>query len=218
MSPDHILFDLGLGSHQLSDASRAFSFASPASLKVAYGELNSLPPARLQSLNALERHLGYPPDVADILSGLTAADLAELIRFYGEERYAQRVAQALKASLPIPDGRRLAQTVADALPSGYEHGRIHPATRTFQALRLAVNRELEVLEIALPQALELLKPGGVVAVISFHSLEDRIVKQFFRAHKAELEILTKKPVRAGESEVKKNPRSRSAKLRAAKKL
>lgn len=214
----HILFDLGIGTHQLGDAERGFSFASPGPLAMAYGQLESLPPAQVPALNALERHLGYLPDVPDLLGSLSAVDLAHVIHWYGEERYAERIARALKQHLPLKSGGALAQAVADAVPSGYERGRIHPATRTFQALRLAVNRELEALEAALPQAVELLQTGGVLAAISFHSLEDRCVKQFFRSHKDQLEILTKKPLRAGEGEVRENPRSRSAKLRAVRKL
>ncbi len=213
----HILFDLGIGSHQLADPNRGFSFASGAELGMAYGELAALPPAKVAALNALQNHRGYLPDVSDILSGLTAADLAEVIRFYGEERYAERIARALKQSLPISSAKELAHLITDAVPGSYEHGRIHPATRTFQALRIATNRELEALEVALPQALDLLLPQGVLAVISFHSLEDRIVKNFVRQHKDALEILTKKPTRAGQAEIQRNPRSRSAKLRAARK-
>ncbi len=213
----HILFDLGLGSHQLSDAERGFSFAAEGSLTMAYGQLGDLPPAKIPALNALERHLGYLPDVPDLLGSLSAADLAHVIRLYSEERHAEAVARAVKKHLPLETPKALAQVIAEAVPSGYERGRIHPATRTFQALRLAVNRELEALEAALPQAVPLLQPQGVIAVISFHSLEDRLVKQFFRSHKNQLEILTKKPVRAGEEEVRANPRSRSAKLRAARK-
>ena len=213
----HILFDLGIGSHQLGDTSRGFSFASPGPLTMAYGKLQRLPAAQLESLNSLERHLGYLPDAADILRGLAKSDLVELITFYGEERYARRVASAIKRSLPITTAKHLAEVIEEALPGAYEHGRLHPATRTFQALRLAVNRELESLAAALPQAVDLLKVGGVLAVISFHSLEDRIVKQFFRSRKGELEIATKKPIRASQEEIRENPRSRSARLRAAKK-
>lgn len=213
----HILFDLGIGTHQLGDAERGFSFASPGPLTMAYGQLESLPSAQVPALNALERHVGYLPDVPDLLGGLSATDLAHVIHWYGGERYAKRIAKALKQHLPLKSPKSLAQAVADAVPSGYERGRIHPATRTFQALRLAVNRELEAVEAALPQAVELLQPGGVLAVTAFHSLEDRLVKQFFRSHKDQLEILTKKPVRASEGEVSQNPRARSAKLRAARK-
>lgn len=213
----HILFDLGVGSHQLGDQARAFSFASSGPLTMAYGELTHLPPAKLAAITALEKHLGYLPDVSDLLAGLTQSDLSDLIQLYGEERYANRIARAMKRQLPLGSAKQLAHVIADALPHSYERGRLHPATRTFQALRLAVNRELEALEAALPQAVTMLRPAGILAVISFHSLEDRIIKQFFRGHK-ELEIITKKPQRASEVELRQNPRARSAKLRAARKI
>lgn len=213
----HILFDLGLGSHQLADESRGFSFASPGPLVMAYGELKQLPLSQLQSLNWLEKKLGYPPDAADVIQFLSEEELSELIRHYGEERYASRIARALKRIPPLANAKTFAQVIAAALPTYYERGRIHPATRTFQALRLAVNRELEALQAALPQAVGLLHPGGVLAVISFHSLEDRIVKNFFRDHKDALEILTIKPITATDEEISRNPRSRSAKLRAVRK-
>lgn len=214
----HILFDLGLGSHQLADKSRGFSFASHGPLVMAYGELKQLPLSQLQPLNWLEKKLGYPPDAADIIQFLSEGELSELIRHYGEERYASRIARALKRTPPLASAQALAQVIAGAVPATYEHGRINSATRTFQALRLAVNRELEALQAALPQAVALLHPGGVLAVISFHSLEDRIVKNFFRDHKDALEILTIKPITATEAEKARNPRSRSAKLRAVLKI
>lgn len=213
----HILFDLGLGSHQLADKSRGFSFASHGPLVMAYGELKQLPLSQLQPLNWLEKKLGYPPDAADIIQFLSEGELSELIRHYGEERYASRIARALKRTPPLTSAQALAQVIAGAVPATYEHGRINSATRTFQALRLAVNRELEALQAALPQAVALLHPGGVLAVISFHSLEDRIVKNFFRDHKDALEILTIKPITATDEEISRNPRSRSAKLRAVRK-
>lgn len=214
---NHILFDLGLGSHQLDSDQRGFSFRSPALVRMAYGSLEKLPPAQLASLNQLEWRLQRLPEVMDILEFMSEPELAELLRFYGEERYAKRIARALQlVTLPV-SAQALAQAVVAAVPAHYERGRIHPATRTFQALRLAVNRELEVLTSALPQAVELLSPNGVLAVISFHSLEDRIVKNFLRAHSDTLVTLTKKPTTASAEEIAINPRARSAKLRAAQK-
>lgn len=214
ISVNHILFDLGVGSHQLSDDTRGFSFSSPVSLSMIYGGEPALPEAKIAALNALERHLGHLPDVPDILAGLADKDLEEVIHFYGEERYAKRIARTIKQHRPLEHSEALANVIAKTIP----RGKIHAATRTFQALRLAVNRELEVLEAALPQALKILKPGGVIIVISFHSLEDRIVKKFFRSQRETFEILTKKPVRASDEEVRMNPRSRSAKLRAVRKM
>ena len=142
-------------------------------------------------------------------------------REYGEERFAGRISRRIveeRASRPILSNTRLAQIVTDALPG---RGKIHPATRTFQAIRIYLNGELDALEQALPEAISMLKSGGRICVISFHSLEDRIVKFEFRRwdrQEGMLRILTRKPVRPGIEEVRRNPRSRSAKLRAAEKL
>jgi 16S rRNA (cytosine1402-N4)-methyltransferase len=212
----HILFDLGLGSHQLSDMVRGFSFKSRGPLSMQYGRLVNLPPAEVAALNYLTKYLADYPDAADLIRELTLTDLAEVIRYYGEERYAGRIARALKETRGEGTAGEIAQAIANAVPAGYEHGRLHPATRTFQALRLAVNRELEALTQALPQAALLLTPGGVMAVISFHSLEDRIVKKFFRT--SQLTTLTAKPIRPGPKEIAANPRARSAKLRAVQKM
>lgn len=232
----HVLFDLGFASHQLLDHARGFSFASATSLAMRYGEGDNLPAAQIAALNRVSKRLGYHPDVPDLLEALTAEELAQVLRAYGEERYARRVAAAIKETTPLPaTATALADVVRQAVPSQYERGRIHPATRTFQALRVAVNRELEALEQALPQALELLAETGKLAVISFHSLEDRIVKRWMRAEakgcicppvqpictcgrSPRVEIVTKKPVRASASELTQNPRARSAKLRVARKI
>lgn len=216
----HVLFDLGLGSHQIDDPSRGFSFVSSGPLLMKYGQVEKLPPAQLSWLNHLERTLGHLPEAVEILAVAQAAQLEELISHYGEERFASWIAQAIKRREAVPiTAVELTQLIARAVPPGYERGRINPATRTFQALRLAVNRELEVLQAALPQALELLTPGGILTVISFHSLEDRIVKQFMRSRQeTNLTILTKHPIRAEPDERQRNPRARSAKLRAARKV
>lgn len=227
---NHILFDLGVGSHQLADTTRGFSFQGSGVLTMRYASTPStgsgrasstraaekLPPAQIEALNVLERRLGELPDVIDLLQYLSADDLAQILRVYGEERYARRIASALKEQGHVPTrADELARSVAAAVPAGYRRGRLHPATRTFQALRLAVNRELEALAAALPQAVELLRANGVLGVISFHSLEDRIVKRFFKSE-PRLAVLTRKPVVAGEAEVAHNPRARSAKFRAAR--
>lgn len=231
----HILFDLGVGSHQLSDHGRGFSFQQGEELSMRYGDQTGLPPAQLPALNQLQQSLGYLPDVPDILTGLSARDLAHVIRNYGEERYAGPIARALNEAQALTTTQALAAVISSAVPASYRLGRLHPATRTFQALRLAVNRELEALQVALPQAFELTKIGGLIAVISFHSLEDRIVKRFFAqgarvcicppeqpmctcSRQRDLEVLTKKPVVATAAELQRNPRSRSAKLRVARVL
>jgi len=209
----NVLFDLGIGSHQLSDNARGFSFQSEAPLVMRYGQSAASVPADFKALNDLERFIGHPPDADEIIQKMRQDDLADLIRHYGEERYAGRVARLIKERQPAT-AKELASAVMAAVPGRYAHGRIHPATRTFQALRLAVNRELESLASVLPQAVDLLAPDGQLAVISFHSLEDRIVKQFMKSN-PRLTVLTKKPVQASEAERQANPRSRSAKLRVA---
>jgi 16S rRNA (cytosine1402-N4)-methyltransferase len=212
----HVLFDLGVGSHQLDDAVRAFSFSSTGPLSMQFGMTAGLPPAQVQGLNYLEQRLGHPPDVAEIIQKLHEDELADVLYRYGDERYSRLIARALKQS-PLPaTGKQLAERIADAVPNRYMHGRIHPATRTFQALRMAANRELEVLEAALPQAADLLKSGGMLGVISFHSGEDRIVKRFIKSATT-IKAVTKKPIVATPEECAKNPRARSAKLRLARK-
>ena len=142
---------------------------------------------------------------------------------YGEERFARRIARAIiekRKYKPISTTNQLIDIIQESVPFWYQRKRIHFATRTFQALRIAVNDELNSLQKVLPQIIEVIEPGGIIAIISFHSLEDRIVKNFFREekNKKSLEIITKKPIEATEEEVSSNPRSRSAKLRVAKKI
>jgi 16S rRNA (cytosine1402-N4)-methyltransferase len=143
-------------------------------------------------------------------------ELADLIYEYGEERRSRRIARAIVRGRPVTTTGQLARIVASAAPA-MKQDRIHPATRTFQALRIHVNRELDEIKALMEAAPKLLKPSGRLVVISFHSLEDRIVKDGFRegSHNGIWTVLTKKPVVAGEEEIEKNPRSRSAKLRAA---
>lgn len=208
---DGILLDLGVSSHQLDTPERGFSFGSDGPLDMR------LDPTR-------------GPTAADLVNGLEERELADLIYRYGEERGSRRIARLIverRAQRPFSTTSELAALVARAIGRGGRE-RIHPATRTFQALRIAVNAELDQLEAALPQAVELLRPGGRLAVISFHSLEDRIVKQFFRAESGyggsanerpvRLSIVTKKPVEATEAEARDNPRARSAKLRVAERV
>lgn len=192
---DGILLDLGLSSDQLADDQRGFSFHSEGPLDLRFD------PRDGQS-------------AADLVNHCREADLADLIYRYGEERQSRRIARTIVESRPIGSAKQLADLVwrSTRHPS---RPRIHPATRTFQALRIAVNDELGSLERALRDHPGLLRPGGRIAIISFHSLEDRLVKHAFRDD-PRLEVVTKKPVTPSEAEVAANPRARSAKLRVAK--
>ena len=203
---DKVLFDLGWSSYQL-DAGRGFSLNSEEPLLMTYGKESD--PKGLTA--------------ATIVNEWAESSIADVIFGWGEERYSRRIAKQIverRASKPFVTANDLAETIYSAVPSNYRFGRIHPATRTFQALRIAVNDELGALSQGLQAAWQALRPGGRIAVISFHSIEDRIVKQTFAQWEKEGagKRLTKKPVTAGEEELAKNPRSRSAKLRVAEKL
>jgi len=197
---DGLLADLGLSSMQLEDASRGFSFDRPGPL-----DMRMDPHARTTA--------------AEIVNRTPERELADLIFKFGEERFSRRIARGMVKARPIRSTTELAQVVTRAIPSRTGLYHVHPATRTFMALRMAVNQELESLETFLSKALDVLAPGGRLVVLSFHSLEDRLVKHAFQAWKREgkAEVLTKKVVRPGEAELQSNPRSRSAKLRAAEK-
>ncbi len=192
---DGIVFDLGLSSMQLADPTRGFSFLGEGALDMRFDPSETT-------------------TAADLVNSLSERELADLIFEYGEERASRRIARALVAARPVRTAAQLARVIEKALG---RHGRLHPATRTFQALRIAVNRELQSLESALCQVPNVLTPNGRVVVIAFHSLEDRIVKNFLRGEKS-LRVLTKHPVRPARVEVLANARSRSAKLRAAEKI
>jgi 16S rRNA (cytosine1402-N4)-methyltransferase len=211
---DGILLDLGMSSIQLNSAERGFSFQSAGPLDMRFDPD--------QKINA-----GY------LVNEIPESELSYLLSKYGEERRARQVARSIVAARPIQNTKQLAEVVA-RVTSGGRSG-IHPATRSFQALRIAVNHELESLEAFLPQAVTALADGGRLAIISFHSLEDRLVKQFFQReskdclcpprqpvctceHLASLKVLSKKPIRPQESEIQENPRARSARLRVAEKL
>lgn len=216
---DGALFDLGVSSHQL-ESGRGFSFMrdEPLDMRMSPAE---------GTLSA-----------ADVVNTYTESDLAEIIRQYGEERYARQIARAIverRKSAPIRTTGELVETIISAVGGKYRGLDIHPATRTFQAIRIEVNKELEAIEAGVTGAIEHLKIGGRICVISFHSLEDRIVKKTFRklsghcecpprALKCEcgarriLQVLTKKPVTPSEKEIAENPRSRSAKLRCAERV
>ncbi len=214
-TPVHgILLDLGLSSYQLDSDARGFSFQRDAALDMRFSP--------------------YQETTADtIVNDLPEADLANLIWKYGEERQSRRIARRIVLDRPIRTTLELAHTIELAV--GGRHGRIHPATKTFQALRIAVNRELEHLERALEESLDLLGVNGRLVVISYHSLEDRIVKQFMRrestdclcppetpvcicGHAATLRLVNRKVVTPSDDEVKRNPRSRSARLRVAERI
>jgi 16S rRNA (cytosine1402-N4)-methyltransferase len=222
---DGVLFDLGLSSMQVDTPERGFSFQKDAALDMRFDPEGSL-------------------KAADLVNNLSQVELSNILFKYGEERKANKIARAIVRARPVETTGQLAEIVALTLTG---HGRstrkekarkarhLHPATRTFQALRIAVNKELDAIETSLPKALAALAPGGRLAVIAFHSLEDRIVKQFFRResrdcicpprqpictcdHRAGLVEITRRPLRASPEEIIQNPRARSARLRVAEKL
>ena len=197
---DGLLADLGLSSMQLEDASRGFSFDRPGPL-----DMRMDPHTRTTA--------------AELVNRTSERELADLIFRFGEERFSRRIARGMVKARPIRSTTELAQVVTRAIPSRTGLYHVHPATRTFMALRMAVNQELESLETFLSKALGVLAPGGRLVVLSFHSLEDRLVKHSLQAwgREGKAEILTRKVVRPGEAELESNPRSRSAKLRAAEK-
>ena len=202
MAPvDGILLDLGLSSDQLGDADRGFSFDAAGALDLRFDPTVGEPAWRL-------------------IEKMNEGQLADLIFKYGEERYSRRIARAIgggRRTEPVRTARQLAGLVRASVPRGRVRSRIDPATRTFQALRIAVNDELGSLKKGLDDFPNHLAPGGRVVVISFHSLEDRIVKETFRGD-PRYEKLTKKPLRPSRAEVQRNPRSRSAKLRVARRV
>jgi 16S rRNA (cytosine1402-N4)-methyltransferase len=211
---DGILFDLGVSSLQLDTAERGFSFHLDAPLNMRFDPKQGL-------------------TASDIVNSFSEQELAKLIERYGEERHSRRIAQHIVQNRPIATTVELACLVEQVL--GGKRAKIHPATRTFMALRIAVNSELQNLELALNQTLNLLRPGGRLTVISYHSLEDRIVKQFMRyaasscicppgtvicrcGHVPTLKLISRKVIKPTSLEIESNPRSRSAKLRIAERL
>ncbi|MCD6525512.1 MAG: 16S rRNA (cytosine(1402)-N(4))-methyltransferase RsmH [Desulfuromonas sp.] len=216
---DGMLLDLGVSSYQLDQAERGFSFRADAPLDMRMD--------RTASLTA-----------AEIVNECSVEELTLIFKKYGEERWARRIARKIervREENPIETTLQLADLIQNTVPGGRVPARIHPATRVFQALRIRVNDELECVAKGVEQGISLLKPGGVLAVISFHSLEDRIVKNIFKhrvapcvcpprlpicacGKKADVELLTRRAVRASEKEIAENPRSRSAVLRAVRRL
>ena len=193
-----ILADLGVSSAQFDTPERGFSFRHEADLDMRMDQRQDL-------------------TAATIVNYWDETDLANLIYTYGEERLSRRIARRIVEGRPFQTTTELAEMISRSVPGKYRHGRIHPATRTFQALRIAVNRELEGLETLLTRAPDWLLPGGRLAMISFHSLEDRMVKHRLK-DSPYLKVITKKPITATEDEVQANPRARSAKLRVAERL
>jgi len=199
-----IIFDLGMSSWHLGESGRGFSFLKDEPLDMRYGDSSKL---------SAEKILNYE----------SGREIERILQEYGEERFAKKIAEKIvetRRARTIGTTSQLVEIIRQAVPSGYQHQKIHYATRTFQAIRIAVNEELDNLKKVLPPAVEILKCGGKIVLISFHSLEDRIVKNFFREKAKEnvLTIITKKPVGPTKEEIKINFRSRSAKLRAAEKI
>jgi 16S rRNA (cytosine1402-N4)-methyltransferase len=211
---DGILLDLGLSSMQLDDPQRGFAFKEDGPLDMRF-----------------DPREGFT--AAELVNSWTEADLADLLHNLGEERQAKRIARAIVKARPVETTGRLAEIVTSS--KGRAGGKRHPATKTFQALRMAVNDELGQLQKGLQASVDLLVPGGRVAVIAFHSLEDRMIKQFFKretrdcicppgqpvctcGHQATLMLVNRKPIRPGEAEISRNPRARSARLRVAEHL
>ncbi len=200
---DGVLFDFGVSSPQLNDATRGFSFQLDGPLDMRMDQ--SIGKTATDVVNSTEEH-----------------DLADIIFQYGEERYARRIARAIvqeRQRHRIETTGQLVSVVVRSVPAAHRHGRIHCATRTFQALRMAVNQELQSLEPSLRDAVDVLSEGGKICAISFHSLEDRAVKHTFKSLAQQIEpklaLLTKKPILPSREECESNPRSRSAKLRVA---
>lgn len=214
---DGILLDLGLSSMQLDTPERGFAFRYDAPLDMRFDAT------------------GDNPTASELVNSLPADDLADIFYHYGEEKQSRRIARAIVEQRPIKTTQQLAEVVAGAIPAKLRHKqKIHPATQVFQALRIAVNHELDAVETVLPIAVDLLRPGGRLAVITFHSLEDRIVKRTFKDMATEIiappgmasieeqeaivNLVNRKPIIADEAEIGANPRARSAKLRVVEKL
>lgn len=204
---DKVIFDLGFSSFEIEDPQRGFSFLKEGPLKMTYSDK----PSKSQ-LTAY-----------DVVNSFEEKNLADIIYGFGEEQFSKRIAKGIvkaREESPIETTTQLAEIIKESVPFFYRKGKIHPATKTFQAIRIAVNSELERLKIALNISFEKLSSDGRIAVITFHSLEDRIVKRFFRNKYNEglATLINKKPIIPNREELEKNPRSRSAKLRIIKKI
>lgn len=211
---DGIVMDLGVSSMQLDTPERGFSFRFDGPLDMRFGD-----------------EIGK--NAAQLINTISETELAEIIWKYGEDRLSRKIARRIYENRPINSTKELAELIEKISPR--KANSPHPATRTFQAIRIAVNEELKTIETSIPEAIHLLRPGGHLAIISFHSLEDRLVKTIFRqestdcicppkqpictcGHKASIQLINKKPIEPSEKEKENNPRARSAKLRIAKKL
>jgi len=197
-----ILFDLGMSSWHLENSNKGFSFLKDELLDMRYSPTNGL-------------------SATEIINNWQEPEIERILTEYGEEKFAKKITKEIAKERKIKFIKttfQLVKIIEKAIPFKYQHDKIHFATRTFQALRIAVNDELNNLNKVLPQAVEILAPKGKIAIISFHSLEDRIVKNFFKEEKEKLIPLTKKPITPLQEEIKINPRSRSAKLRVAMKI
>ncbi len=201
---DGMLFDLGISSFQLDDPRRGFSFRSEGPLDMRMDQ-------------------DGPVTAKDMVNTLGEEELANVIFNYGEERFSRRIAKAIvqyRSRKPVETTTELEEIIFTSVPVSYRRQKIHPATRTFQAIRIAVNRELESLKMIMEKCADHLKVGGRVGVIAFHSLEDRMVKERFRelSKSGIVSLITKKPLRPGDEEVRSNPRARSARFRVAERI
>ncbi len=213
-SVNGILFDLGMSSWHIEESGRGFSFQRDEPLDMRYNDVIDFSRSEKKC---------YQITAEEIVNTWKENKIEEILREYGGERFSKRIAKRIcdaRKIKPIKTTFQLVEVIRKAFPRRYKFGKIHFATRAFQAIRIAVNDELNSIKRALPQAIEILEPAGKIAIISFHSGEDKIVKDFFKEKKREgiLEILTKKPISAFQEEIKINPRSRSARLRVAVKI
>jgi 16S rRNA (cytosine1402-N4)-methyltransferase len=216
---DAIIFDLGLSSDQLEDSGRGFSFLKDEPLLMTMKE-----PARMaETIRSGGNPSDYLLTAGDIVNSWSEESIAQIIYGYGEEKFSRRIAREIareRKKKKIKNTFDLVKIIGAAVPAAYRRGRLHFATKTFQALRIAVNDELRILKTGLEKGFDALKTGGRMSVISFHSLEDRIVKRFYREKekRGQARLINKKPILAGDEELKNNPRARSARLRILEKI
>jgi len=216
-----ILFDLGMSSWHIEESKKGFSFLKDETLDMRYSAKISNFSAFAEATEGKQFLISNDLTAEEIINSYPEQELEKILREYGEEKFASKIAKEIikiRKIKPIKTTFQLAEVIKKAVPIFYKKEKINPATRTFQALRIAVNSELDNLRNVLPQAADILEKGAKIVVISFHSLEDRIVKNFFKEQFLKLKTLTKKPITADYKEIKNNIRARSAKLRAAEKI